>query len=293
MDTTEKKLFNEIFYVPSIRQEHLLSKQATVIKNPTYDNWLEFVATHNIKCAIINPFQLTPQKISAVHTFGQTETSALAQPFHGTDFFRVLSENINSDRYNDILFRVLEFINVAYDIYHDTRPWSLPSVTLYDVEAEVHPGNRLTTAHQILGRNVMALVAQRKNTSLHYDFDFGEVVHDNITTVTELRELFKGRMEAYIECSSVQLNAENVVDYSRLQIFSYPDDWNLKNHNGWPKYDKEKIIDINKFINATMEYDGEIVNINNGTGIRMPATIITNQSDINSLFSRTDLFQQI
>lgn len=284
----ELQLFDDIFARPWREGTHNLCFRPQCIANPTYRHWQDFVQQYRITYAEVPTAQLKPQIPSATQAFGQSVDSVLAQPTYGTGLLRALADNVNNPEYARIYQRVREFINVAYDIVPENSVWNRPVITLYKEKADIHPGNRLVTAHQILGRPVRALVCSKRSITPDYEFEYGNIILDNIATLEQIRTVYRGKITAFWECNDIPTS---VIDYSKVHMWSGPDYWDLLDDKGYPAYSQKYMIDFILFLRATLDYEGEEVSFLDLHNKTVKAKILTNQHDIDELFSRTDLYE--
>lgn len=263
---SEEELFNQIFVENAWDTYHELQNRTF---KPNYEDWLKVIEYFEIYDITIDSSVLTPQKSSAISDYLLPSGSTLEMPTAGTMLFSLLAQR--PDNYQKLYSRVEALFSTAYNI-HTTSMSSRPNIRAFESGFDVHPGNKLTTAHQILARPVQAIEWSPVGMRRHFVSEYIE--RNRLGSLTEIAQRFDGFTRAFIQSQPY-----------RVHMFSDYPEWET-DINGYKSPD---VFDLSEFAKHTLKYPGIIVEFPGLDENPIYGTIVTNSTVIKRMFDEYTL----
>lgn len=271
---TERELFKVVFIDNAFSKYHIMQTKPHIAQNPTYEDWLKVKDHFDFYVVEVNPHLLTPQRSSAIITYNLSEYSNLALPTQGTLLFVLLAQTIHNDNYNQIYTRVQDLMSTASSINND-KVVSPPGITLLAGIPDVHPGNKLVTAHQILSRNVKAIVwypKRQNDRSWLNNCNTTRKIH----SLNEIVENYNGNVKGFIHYDLSSVKKE----IYRIHLWSDFTDWRTSDAG----YAAPPGFDLEAFSEHTKKYPGISIEFNNLHNKRISGNLIFNKDVIRRVF---------
>lgn len=210
----QRLLFNEIFKKPFYSDiKYNYEDEPNIVKYPEYWHWEKFIKENRIDLGFINPNIIHPHTWGAINLYGQSADSFMATTSTGTQLLLCLvAMEPSNPIYYRLYRRVRALLQVAYEIYVEELPSSIPVVSFFRNNGSplIHPGNKLLSAHQILQRDcrILSIVSRDSKKNNRYNsawekeyikVPFIKILKEDITKISTLRNLFKGKMFGFFD----------------------------------------------------------------------------------------------
>lgn len=243
----EEQLFQKIFVENAFGSHHEMQSRNFIEQNPTYEHWLHIKEKMDFYVVNIDPHLLAPQQTSAINDYDKSPYGILGMPTVGTQLFMCLSEPCTSYKYAGLYKRITDFFSTAISVSKGPV-YSPPGITLFDSHPDVHPGNKLTTAHQILNRELQAIVWYPKDTKFH-KFLPSCNYYKKLDTLNDIQEFYIGNTRGFIHKN---MDTEKF-DVRRIHMWSDFSAWETSDSTGYAAPPK---LDLRKFAKHTLKYPG-------------------------------------
>ena len=233
----DRKLFNVVFEIPW--KENQYKEVLRSSHKPTYEKWLDILENYNIFVGYTNPDCHNPLGDYLQELGIDISATEFAKPMKDFSFVKIIynrkwGKQLPKKHKDIVISRAERLLITVVNIHNSVVANPVTMFTGVNKKVFIHPHRTLVSAHSILNIPLKIILYVKKNNFV------GPVVD-----ITDSKQLFS-LTDICNEFESTPIGFLQHIP--NIQMWCAPQNYHLRNENGWPGYNKFNQYRCNEII---------------------------------------------